>query len=143
MALALVHAIRKLSHYFQDHTVYVLTKHFLQALLRRLDFIGRIAKWGTRLGSFDVRYRPRNAIKGQVLVDFIAELTPPNGNEHRVCHVAVWPWKVYVDGVFNAHGARIGIVLESPEGIKLEYSLRLGFLTFNKEAKYKALVVGL
>ena len=44
MALALVHAIRKLSHYFHAHTVYVLTKHPLKSLLRKLDFMGRIAK---------------------------------------------------------------------------------------------------
>ena len=27
LALALVHTTRKLSHYFQTHTVYVLTEH--------------------------------------------------------------------------------------------------------------------
>lgn len=44
LALALVHATRKLPHYFQEHTVYVLTEYPLQSLLRRSDFIGRIAK---------------------------------------------------------------------------------------------------
>ena len=44
MALVLVHATKKLPHYFQAHIVYVLTKHALQALLRRLDFTRRIAK---------------------------------------------------------------------------------------------------
>ena len=44
MVLAIVHATRKLPHYFQAHTVWVLIKHPLQSLLRRLDFIGRIAK---------------------------------------------------------------------------------------------------
>ena len=34
MALALVHATRKLLHYFQAHTVYVLIEHPLQVLLR-------------------------------------------------------------------------------------------------------------
>jgi len=43
MALALVHATRKLLHYFQAYTVYVLTEHPLQVLLRMLDFIRRIA----------------------------------------------------------------------------------------------------
>ena len=60
LVLALVHATRKLPHYFQAHTVYVLTEYLLQSLLKRSDFMGRIAKWGTRLGSFDIRYRPRN-----------------------------------------------------------------------------------
>ena len=75
MALTLMHVRRKLPLYFQAHTVYVLIEHPLHAPLRRLDFMGRIAKWDTKLGSFDVRYRLRNAIKGQVLADFVAEFT--------------------------------------------------------------------
>lgn len=76
LALALVHATRKLPHYYQAYTVYVLTKHPLQSLLKRSDFTGRIAKWGTRLGSFDIRYRPKSSVKGQVWADFVAEFTP-------------------------------------------------------------------
>ena len=64
LVLALVHATRKLLHYFQAHTIFVLTKYPLQSLLKRLDFMGRIAKWGTQLGSFDIRYRPRSLVKG-------------------------------------------------------------------------------
>ena len=60
LVLALVHATRKLPHYFQAHTVFVLIEYPLQSLLKRSDFTGRIAKWGTRLGSFNIRYRPRN-----------------------------------------------------------------------------------
>ena len=44
LVLALVHATRKLPHYFQAHTVFVLTEYPLQSLLKRLDFTGRIAK---------------------------------------------------------------------------------------------------
>ena len=38
--------------------------------------MGRIAKWGTRLGMFDVHYKPRNSIEGHVLADFVYEFTP-------------------------------------------------------------------
>lgn len=38
VALALVHATCRLPHYFQAHTVIVLTKHTLEALLRRANF---------------------------------------------------------------------------------------------------------
>ena len=69
--LAIVHATRKLPHYFQAHIVVVLTQLTLQALLRKSDYIGRIAKWGTKLGAYDVKYMPRTAIKGQILVDFV------------------------------------------------------------------------
>ena len=57
LVLALVHATRKLPHYFQAHTVFVLIEYPLQSLLKRSDFTGRIAKWVTRLGSFDIRYQ--------------------------------------------------------------------------------------
>lgn len=63
MALALVPVTRKLSHYFQAYTVWVLTKYPLQLLLRRSDFTGRIAKWRMRLGMFDMGYKPRNSIE--------------------------------------------------------------------------------
>ena len=79
LVLALVHAMRKLPHYFQAHTIYILTKYPLQSLLKRSDFTGRIAKWGTRLGSFDIRYRPRSLVKGQVLANFVVEFSPRGG----------------------------------------------------------------
>ena len=42
--LAMVHAICKLLHYFQSHTVVILTQLPLKSLLRSADYIGRIAK---------------------------------------------------------------------------------------------------
>jgi len=85
-----VHTTRKLSHYFQSHTVYFLTEYPLQSLLKRSDFTGRIAKWGIWLGSFDIRYRPRSSVKGQVLADFIVEFSPRKEMEivcHMDCHL--------------------------------------------------------
>ena len=41
--LAMVHATHKLPHYFQAHTVVVLTQFLLRALLRSADYTGRIA----------------------------------------------------------------------------------------------------
>ena len=42
--LAVVHATRKLPHYFQAHTVVVLTQFLLKSILRSADYTGRIAK---------------------------------------------------------------------------------------------------
>ena len=42
--LAVVHATRKLPHYFQAHTVVVLTQLLLKSVLRSADYTGRIAK---------------------------------------------------------------------------------------------------
>ena len=42
--LAVVHATRKLPHYFQAHTVVVLTQLPLKSVLRSADYTKRIAK---------------------------------------------------------------------------------------------------
>ena len=71
--LAIVHATRKLPHYFQSHKVVVLTQLPLRSLFRSVDFTRRIAKWGTILGTFDIKYMPCTSIKGQVLADLVAK----------------------------------------------------------------------
>ena len=75
--LVVVQAIKKLPHYFQAHTVIVLTQLPLKSILRCADYIGRIAKWGTILGAFDIKYMPCTSVKGQVLVDLVAEFVEP------------------------------------------------------------------
>ena len=59
-----IHATRKLPHYFQSHTIVVLTQLSLWSLLRIVDFTRRITKWGTILGAIDIKYMPRTSIKG-------------------------------------------------------------------------------
>ena len=71
--LVVVHATCKLPHYFQSHIIVVLTQLPLRSILRSADYIGRIAKWGTILGVFDIKYIPRTSVKGQVLADLVAE----------------------------------------------------------------------
>lgn len=63
VALALIHSMRKLPHYFQAHSVY-LDRTSITGILKRSYFTRRIAKRGTALGSFDIRYRSRSEIKG-------------------------------------------------------------------------------
>ena len=73
--LVVVHATHKLLHYFKAHTIVVLTQLSPPSLLRKVDYIGRIAKWGTILGTFDIKYMPYTSIKGQVLADLVIEFT--------------------------------------------------------------------
>ena len=51
----------------------ILTQLPLKSILRSADYTGRIAKWGTILGAFDIKYMPRTSVKGQVLADLVAE----------------------------------------------------------------------
>ena len=62
--LAVVHATRKLLHYFQAHTMVVLTQLPLKFILRTADYTGRIVIWSTILGAFDIKYTPQTSIKG-------------------------------------------------------------------------------
>ena len=153
--LAVVHATRKLPHYFQAHTVVVLTQLPLKSILRSADYTERIAKWGTILKAFDIKYMPRSSIKRQVLVDLVAEFAEcpkemdvenHNMGERSVGVVFVqypMPWELYVDGVANQRGSRVGLVLVSLENIAIEKSLRLSFSAMNNETEYEALLMGM
>ena len=111
--LAVVHATRKLPHYFQAHTVVVLTQLPLKSVLRSADDTGRIAKWGTILRAFDIKYMPRTSIKGQVLADLVAEFAEcpeeMEGENHNMGERSIGvvfvqcptPWELYVDRAAN------------------------------------------
>ena len=145
--LAVMHGTRKLPHYFQSYTIVVLTQLPFRFLLQSSDYIGRISKWGTILGAFD--------IKGQVLIDLMVEFaeTPleermekQNMDEKSVGAISLQEplsWKVYVDGAVNHRGSGVRLVLISLERITIEKSLRLSFLATNNETKYEALLVGM
>ena len=111
--LAVVLGTHKLPHYFQAHTFVVLTQFPLKTILRNVDYTGRVAKWGTILGAFNIKYMPCTSIKGQVLTDLVAEFTEPpiedlesaeNLDEKLVDTISQYhlpAWEVYVDGASN------------------------------------------
>jgi ribonuclease HI len=144
LAFALVCSAKKLPHYFQAHTMVVLTEQPLKAVLRSADFSGRRSKWGAQLGAYDINYRPRTSIKGQVLADFIAEFTPAEMGPMWVNHVSsiqhMEGWSLYVDGASNSRGSGLGVVLTAPQGQMMELAIRLGFPASNNVAKYEALL---
>ena len=68
---------------------------------------GRMALWVVELSKFDIRYRPRTAIKGQVVADFIAEFTLEDGQgaeEKR-------QWSVNIDGSSNRRTGGAGVMI--------------------------------
>ena len=153
--LAVVLGTRKLPHYFQAHTIVVLPQLPLKTILQNADYTGRIAKWGTILGAFDIKYMPCTSIKGQVLADLVAEFTKPeikelptdgNMDEKLVGTISQYclpTLEVYVDEASNQKGSGVGLVLVSPEKVVIEKSLRLDFPTTNNEAEYEALLEGM
>ena len=85
LAFALVTAARKLKPYFQAHIVIVLTNKPLQRAMSNPEAVERMALWVIELSEFDIQYRPRVAMKRQVITDFIAEFTNIEGQGAEEC----------------------------------------------------------
>ncbi|XP_073112333.1 uncharacterized protein [Elaeis guineensis] len=151
MIFALVISAQRLRPYFQAHAIVVLTDQPLRAILHRPDTSGRLAKWAVKLGEFDIQYRPRPALKAQVLADFIAkcpttDLPSGEGDPMKVrtsdCDLDL-AWVLHIDGASNAQGSGASFLLTSSEGVVTEHALRFDFKASNNQAEYEALVAGL
>nr|AAP54912.2 retrotransposon protein, putative, Ty3-gypsy subclass [Oryza sativa Japonica Group] len=131
---------RKLSHYFQSHSVTVVTSFSLGDILHNREANGRIAKWALELMSLDISFKPRISIKSQALADFVAEWTecqedtPAEKMEH---------WTMHFDGSKRLSGTGAGVVLISPTGERLSYVLWIHFSASHNVAEYEALLHGL
>ncbi|XP_052197211.1 uncharacterized protein LOC127804391 [Diospyros lotus] len=110
-------------------------------ILQKPDTLGRLLKWAIELAQFDLEYKPRTAIKGQALVDFIAEFTGPAQVGEEASEGL--SWELYVDGSSSDQGAGARVMLISPEGHRILCALRFGFQATNNEAEYEALLAGL
>jgi hypothetical protein len=92
------------------------------------------------LGTLNIDFKPRTAIKSQALVDFMAEWrenqlpTPTERPEH---------WVMYFDGSLKLEGAGAGVLLISPKGEQLKYVLQIFCKVSNNEVKYEALLHGI
>ena len=138
LAFALVMASKKLRHYFQAHVLNVLTDHPLKKAMNKLEATRRLIQWAIELSEFDVRYQPRNAIKAQVLADFIEKFTPNQGEQDGVDEAQ--RWVVNVDGSSTLYAGGIGIILKSPKEDRLKYAARLQYQTTNNKAEYETLL---
>ncbi|XP_012833449.1 PREDICTED: uncharacterized protein LOC105954321 [Erythranthe guttata] len=137
LALALINAARKLRPYFQSHQVVVLTNYPLKQILRSPETSGRLAKWAIELSEYGVEFKPRPAIKAQVLADFLVEMTSIEESN------SLPTWSVSVDGSSTTTGRGAGIVLTNPDGDEFEYAQRFEFTASNNVAEYEALIAGI
>ncbi|XP_034218889.1 uncharacterized protein LOC117630253 [Prunus dulcis] len=162
LAFALVVSARRLRPYFQAHTIHVLTNQPLRQVLQKPETSGRLVKWAIELGEFDIHYKPRPAMRGQAVADFLSEFTEPQASAATQLITEPNPslsqdqtptkntldltqplWTLFVDGSSNAQGCGAGLVLVSPDKVALEYALRFKFQASNNEAEYEALLAGL
>ena len=82
------------------------------------------------------------AVKGQILADFLAD-HPCDDMPKEAQYVALVPWKFYFDGSRAKQGAGVGIILESPQGVKTQLAFIVEKVCSNNQVEYEALVLGL
>ena len=141
LVLALVFAAKRLRRYFQAHPIVVITDQPIKQIITKSDASGRLQKWSVLLGEHNITYRPRTAINGQILADFIIEKQdeedPPRPHELPE------PWILFTDGSLCGDGSGACLILTNPEGMEFTYALRFEFTATNNEAEYEALIAGL
>ena len=134
LILALVTAAWKLRPYLQDHTIEVPTEYPIKQVLHKPETSERLMKWAIELSEFDIRYKLKMAIKGQILAEFVMKFTSAEPAENAQTETNLSIWKLSVGGASNAQGSGAGLILTSPEGIDIEYAMRFGFHASNNEA---------
>ncbi|XP_068307346.1 uncharacterized protein [Pyrus communis] len=160
MCLALVFAIQKLRHYMHAYTIHLVTKTWfgtelliLTAQQKQLFFkahqyqtspkadlvkyamskpvlTGRLAKWALLLNQYEIIYVLAKAVKGQTLVDFLADHSIPTDwkilddlLDEEVFYIDIFStWTMLFDGSARADGAGAGVVFMLPQRKILPYS---------------------
>jgi len=79
--LVLVFAIQKIRHYLVGQTIHVISKvnPLRLPMTKPSSLNGRLAKWAILLSQYEMKFLPQKAVKGEALVDFLAE-----HSDHRV-----------------------------------------------------------
>lgn len=94
----------------------------IRQVLQKMDLAGRMLKWAIELSEYDLIFEGRGLVRPQALVDFVAEMAI-SGKK------GVWGslegWILSVDGLSNVQGSGAGIILEGPDGVLVEQSLKL------------------
>ncbi|GJU74428.1 reverse transcriptase domain-containing protein [Tanacetum coccineum] len=134
LALSLVNMTRRLRRYFEAHPVKVITDQPIKNILSRTEASGKLAKYAVEIGTYKISFIPRNAVKGQVLADFLSDAPDGEREEEYFRSPEVSPgiddteaWTLYTDGAASSKGSGAGLILTGPSGVEYAYALRLTF----------------
>ncbi|GKA61589.1 reverse transcriptase domain-containing protein [Tanacetum coccineum] len=150
LALSLINMTRRLKRYFEAHPVKVITDQPIKNILSKTEASGKLAKYAVEIGTYKISFIPRNAVKGQVLADFLPDAPDGEREDEYFQSPEVSPgiddteaWTLYTDGAASSKGSGAGLILTGPSGVEYAYALRLTFASTNNEAEYEALLAGL
>ncbi|GJR16134.1 reverse transcriptase domain-containing protein [Tanacetum coccineum] len=124
LALSLIYMTRRLRRYFEAHSVKVITNQTIKNILNNTETSGKLAKYAVKLGAYNITFIPRNAVKGQVLADFLSK-APEGEKEELYFWMPEVPlekdvmegWTLFTDGASNPKGSGAGLVLIGPSAL--------------------------
>ncbi|KAL0342880.1 UNVERIFIED_CONTAM: hypothetical protein Sangu_1175400 [Sesamum angustifolium] len=105
-------------------------------MLASPNALGKMTKWAVELNGHGIEFKPRPAIKVQVLADFISEVTGNENSTHSK------EWEMFVDQSSTSSRSGVGIVIKSPKADYMEYAITLEFLALINEVVYEAIMLG-
>nr|GEX99499.1 hypothetical protein [Tanacetum cinerariifolium] len=122
----------------------------INTILNKTKVSGKLEKYVVKLGAYNITFEPRNAMKGQVLADFISKTPDGEAVESYFWTPEVPPekddtesWTLFTDEASSLKGSGVGLILIGPSGVEYTYALRRTFTNTNNEAEYKALLAEL
>ncbi|PKI44056.1 hypothetical protein CRG98_035558, partial [Punica granatum] len=145
----LVLYLTRLRQYTLYHTIRSLSKADpLKYLLDSPSSTRNLVKWRCQLTEYDIEYVSRTSVKGQAIVDHLAEfpiedhtLINPDFPDEGILQVdderEKPGWKMYFDGAVNSMGSGIGAVLISPDGRDYPVAAKIDFPCTNNVAEYE------
>ena len=149
-----------------NHTTWLISKMApIKYIFEKPTRTGRIAHWQMLLFEYDIEYHTQKAIKSSVLTNYLShqpvddyqsvkydfldedvmflkvkdcdELFPDEGLDPES------RWSMIFDGAMNAYGKGIGVVIVTPHGSHIPFTVRLTFDFTNNMAEYEACIMGL
>ncbi|GJW10972.1 reverse transcriptase domain-containing protein [Tanacetum coccineum] len=99
--------------------------HPIKQLLSNSEITGRMLKWKFELEGYDIQYRQRISIKGQILADFIVERPEEESPDELMTEPEELPepWTLFIDGSSCIDGSGARLILTNPEGVEFTYAM--------------------
>lgn len=114
----------------------------LKYLLSKATLTGKTAKWVMLLSKFDIEYVDKKEIKGQVIMDHLADAPLPGDHpiltelpdEFIMTVTTSSTWQLYFDDSCTQNRLGVGILLITPQGDCIPKSYKIAFACTNNIA---------
>ncbi|GKD15208.1 reverse transcriptase domain-containing protein, partial [Tanacetum coccineum] len=157
MVQALIHTTRSLRAIFRNHKVKVVTDGPMEEILKLSRREGRLAKWATKVRTYDISYIQRKEAEGSVVKKFFGQgeqvQETPDANKGGTINLSKKlqakstptprAWRLYLGKETIKKGLGVGIILVSPDEKMHSYVICLKFNASDHAIDCETLLAGL